>query len=166
MENVQHASSYTHTQLSFYSSDMFRSHLSHKLKMFYRIMHVFPCVCVCLCLCVCFHRQHQQHNNYVVCLPGGRQALGHVVCWRPQLQAAIPQQHLHGTSVARGQHMRVRTQRETLDTIQSTRPNSTRTSTPWLHLRKTSVATKKAEGIIHEDSYSHKNDVIATKYSM
>lgn len=104
-------------------------------------------ICI-ITLCVgvdggaCMWRQHQQHTNYAVCLPGGRRELGHVVCWRPQLQAAIPQQHLRGTSVAQGQHRRVRTHTETLHTVQTTGPISTRTSTLWLQFHKTSVATK------------------------
>lgn len=62
---------------------------------------------------------HQQHINRVTCLPGGRQALGHVVCWRPQQQAAIPQQHLHGTSEAQGQHVSGRTNTHTHTHIKS-----------------------------------------------
>ncbi len=116
-----------------------------------------------LCICVyvkrnTLHQQHQQHINYVVCLPGGRQALGHVVCWRPQLQAAIPQQHLHGTSVAQGQHMRGRTH---------TNIKLAHHSKYWTKLKRTHLPfgyifkkhlwpQKKAEGIIHTDSYPHK----------
>lgn len=72
---------------------------------------------------------HKQHIYYVVCLPGGRQALDHVVCWRPQLQAAIPQQRLHGTSVVQGQQhisgtTKTTTKKKILNSFQSTGQNT------------------------------------------
>lgn len=64
-------------------------------------------------VCLHIHQQHQQHANYTACLPGGRRARGHVVCWRPQPRAAIPRQRLRGTSAAQGRHVRVRPRRQT-----------------------------------------------------
>lgn len=143
-----------HTQLSFYTWGMFRCLLSNKLNIFHRIMHAW----VCVREKTTSHQQHQQHINYVLCLPGGRQALGHVVCWRPQLQAAIPQQRLHGTSVAQGQHMRGRTHTKKKPAHHSkywTKLKHAHLPFGYIFIKHLWPQKKKAEGTTHTDIHAH-----------
>lgn len=140
-----------HCHTGGFSSGMFKCYLSHKMNIFQRMMHV----------CVCKREKLYTSSissiliMWCVYLEAGRRSAMWFVdvhSYKLPSPSSVFMEHLwHKDSTWGAEHTKKAcTLFKVLDQTQ------THTSTLWLHLHKTSVATKKAEGVIHTDSYPHK----------